>query len=151
MTGEVDSPDALVHTAEDEVRRGADFVKVMASGGALTPGSDPRRCQFEAPALTHLVARAHALGRRVAAHAHATASIRASLAAGVDTIEHATFLAPGDGGAPVLDEAVLAQLVRSRTTVVPTLAPVHGAVQAGRRTRLSRPSSSPAYEGRCCH
>jgi len=58
----------------------------------------------------------------------------------VDTIEHATFLSPGDGGEPVLDEAVLAQLVRTRTTVVPTLAPVHGAAQAGRRTSLLGPS-----------
>ena len=140
MNGAVDSPDALVHTAEDEVRRGADFVKVMASGGALTPGSDPRRGQFEAPALTRLVARAHALGRRVAAHAHATASIRDSLAAGVDTIEHATFLSPGDGGEPVLDGAVLARLVSTRTTVVPTLAPLHGAAHAGRRTNLLGPS-----------
>ena len=136
MNGAVDSPDALVSTAEDEVRRGADFVKVMASGGALTPGSDPRRRQFEAPALARLVACAHALGRRVAAHAHATASIRDSLAAGVDTVEHATFLSPGDGGAPVLDEAVLARLVSTGTTVVPTLAPIHSAAQAGRRTSL---------------
>ena len=140
MNGEVDSPDALVNTAEEEVRRGACFVKVMASGGALTPGSDPRRCQFEAPALARLVACAHALGRRVAAHAHATASIRDSLAAGVDTIEHATFLSPGDGGEPVLDGAVLARLVSTRTTVVPTLAPLHGAAHAGRRTNLLGPS-----------
>jgi imidazolonepropionase-like amidohydrolase len=137
MQGEVDGPEALVATAEDEVGRGADFVKVMASGGSLTPGSDPRRRQFEAPALVRLVSRAHALGRRVSAHAHATASIGDCLDSGVDTIEHATFLSPDDGGVPLLDEAVVARLAGSGVTVVPTLAPVHVAAQSGRATSLA--------------
>ena len=136
MNGEVDGPDELVSTAEEQVRRGADFVKVMASGGTMTPGSDPRHCQFEAHALARLVTRAHTLGRRVAAHAHATASIRDCLASGVDTIEHATFLSPGDGGVPLLDETVLAQLVSAGATVVPTLIPIHIAAQAGRQMSL---------------
>jgi imidazolonepropionase-like amidohydrolase len=137
MNGEVDGTEALVATAEEEVGRGADFVKVMASGGSLTPGSDPRRRQFDSEALARLVTRSHALGRRVAAHAHATASIGDCLDGGVDTIEHATFLSPDDGGVPLLDEAVLARLVGSGVTVVPTLVPVHVAAQAGRATSLA--------------
>jgi imidazolonepropionase-like amidohydrolase len=141
MGGEVGDEQTLLATAAEEVRRGADFVKVMASGGALTPGSNPRMRQFAADSLTHLVGQAHTAGRRVAAHAHATASIADCLAAGVDTIEHATFLSPDDGGVPVLDEEILGRLVATRTTVVATLTPIHRAahVGAGRRSGLLQP------------
>jgi imidazolonepropionase-like amidohydrolase len=90
---------------EDDIRRqvranaaaGADLIKVMASGGQSTPGgAGMSDSQFTTEQLTALVDEAHRLGLPVAAHAHGLDSIESAIAAGVDTIEHCTFLAgPG--------------------------------------------------------
>lgn len=78
----------LRSAVRDLHRDGADFVKVMATGGMMTPGSDPYAAQYSADALSQLVAEAHAHGMRVAAHALSTQGARAAVEAGVDTIEH---------------------------------------------------------------
>jgi imidazolonepropionase-like amidohydrolase len=76
--------------------RGVDVVKVMASGGFVTPGTDTFGVQFGAEDLRVLVGAAHEAGLPVLAHAHSVASIEAALAAGVDGIEHYTGIS-GDG------------------------------------------------------
>lgn len=95
--GEVDGDRAM----RDMVRRnadvGADVIKVMASGGHLTPGSAAMwEPQFSRRQLATIVAEAHGLGLPVAAHAHGTASIVDAVSAGVDTIEHCAWLV-GEG------------------------------------------------------
>jgi imidazolonepropionase-like amidohydrolase len=80
----------------DQIRRnkaaGADLVKVMASGGALTPTGPPMwAAQFTAAQLAHIVATAHGQQLPVAAHAHGTATIADCVAAGVSTIEHCSW------------------------------------------------------------
>lgn len=91
---------------------GADVVKVMVTGGNVTPGSLPHESQLDAGAVRSLVRTAHELGLPVAAHAHGTGGIAAALEAGVDTIEHATFMsAEGIARDPELVE----RLVRSGT------------------------------------
>ncbi len=72
--------------------RGVDVVKVMVSGGNITPGSLPWESQFDQAALRALVEHAHAAGIPVAAHAHGAAALRACVAAGVDAVEHCTFM-----------------------------------------------------------
>ncbi|MEO6586284.1 MAG: amidohydrolase family protein, partial [Knoellia sp.] len=72
--------------------RGVDVVKVMVSGGNITPGSLPWESQFDLAALRVLVQHAHAAGIPVAAHAHGAAALRACVAAGVDAVEHCTFM-----------------------------------------------------------
>ena len=74
-------------------REGVDFIKVMATGGMLTPGSNPAAAQFSASELAACVQEAHRLGRRVAAHVLCSAGVRAAVAAGVDTIEHCWSIA----------------------------------------------------------
>jgi imidazolonepropionase-like amidohydrolase len=69
-------------------REGVDFIKIMATGGMLTPGSNPAAVQFSTGELAACVEEAHRLGRRVAAHVLCSAGVRAAVAAGVDTIEH---------------------------------------------------------------
>ena len=64
----------------------------MASGGNITAGSLPWESQFDEAALRLLVEAAHGAGIRVAAHAHGAAALRASVMAGVDAIEHCTFM-----------------------------------------------------------
>jgi imidazolonepropionase-like amidohydrolase len=67
---------------------GVDVIKVMATGGMMTPGSDPYRVQYTADELSELVRAAHERGRPVAAHVLCTAGLLNVIAAGVDTIEH---------------------------------------------------------------
>jgi imidazolonepropionase-like amidohydrolase len=71
--------------------RGVDVIKIMASGGTLTPGSRQELSQFDAAAMRAAVDEAHRLGLPVTAHAHGTPAIADALAAGVDGMEHVTF------------------------------------------------------------
>lgn len=95
--GEVDGERAARELVRRNAAAGADVIKVMASGGHLTPGGahmwEP---QFSARELAAIVAEAHALGLPVAAHAHGVESIAAAVSAGVDTVEHCSWLA-GEG------------------------------------------------------
>ena len=75
----------------EHVERGVDVIKVMASGGEMTPGSHPHEPQFGPAELRAAVEEAHRFGLPVAAHAHPVEAIRNALDAGVDGIEHCTF------------------------------------------------------------
>ncbi|QNE21037.1 amidohydrolase family protein [Kribbella qitaiheensis] len=124
MGGEASGLDELRRAVRERAERGADLVKIMASGGVNTPGTDPAASQFTSEELTAVVQEAHTLGLPVTAHAHSLESIRNALTAGVDGIEHCSFIA-GDG--MVVDSSVVSQLVSSRTAVCPTLGMVPGA------------------------
>lgn len=77
---------------------GVDFVKVMATGGGMTPGTNPRAPQFTVEELSAIVTEARRMGgRHVAAHCHATQGIRNAVEAGIRTIEHCSWLHPEDG------------------------------------------------------
>jgi len=91
MGGEAGGVDGVRTAVRDHAARGVDVIKVMATGGDLSAGSAPQDCQYGAEELAALVQEAHGLGLPVAAHAHGTAGIAASMHAGVDTIEHCTF------------------------------------------------------------
>ncbi|HEY5848236.1 MAG TPA: amidohydrolase family protein [Microlunatus sp.] len=71
--------------------QGVDVIKIMATGGQLTPGSHQHLAQFTAEELAAAVEEAHRLGLPITAHAHATAGIENAVAAGVDGLEHASF------------------------------------------------------------
>jgi imidazolonepropionase-like amidohydrolase len=126
LGGIAEDESTLLDLLRHEIDRGADVIKIMATGGAMTPSSDPSRPQFAPEVLEGAVDLAHSLGRPVAAHALSRGGIQDALAAGVDTLEHGTFL--GDDGAHV--HAADVELMRtSRTVLTPTLATV-----AARRT-----------------
>ncbi len=76
----------------ERAQRGVDVLKVMVSGGRMTPGSDPSVSQFTLASLRVLRAEAHRAGLATAAHAHGVDAIEGALLAGFDTIEHATFM-----------------------------------------------------------
>jgi imidazolonepropionase-like amidohydrolase len=84
----------------ERAERGVDVIKVMASGGNMTPGPLPYEPQFGAGALRAIVEEAHCLGLPVLAHAHSAKSIAGAVAAGVDGIEHATFMTADGVDAP---------------------------------------------------
>jgi imidazolonepropionase-like amidohydrolase len=75
----------------ERAEHGVDVIKVMASGGFITPGSSGFVPQYDRDQLRTIVDEAHRHGLPVTAHAHSTASIAAALDAGVDGIEHCTF------------------------------------------------------------
>ena len=83
----------VVKAVREQVAAGADVIKIMATGAVLAPAHErPGVAQFTTDELRAAVDAAHALGRRVAAHAHGIDGIRRSVDAGVDTIEHGTHL-----------------------------------------------------------
>jgi imidazolonepropionase-like amidohydrolase len=90
----------------------------MASGGAMTAGTDVQDCQFTAEELRAVVDEAHRLGLPVTAHAHPTAAVENALAAGVDGIEHCSCMSASGIHAP---PALAARLAASGTYVSPTL------------------------------
>ena len=79
-------------TVEQLLAEANEFIKIMASGGGLMPGTRPADADFPYGLMREAVAVAHANGRTVAAHCHATESIRRAVRAGVDIIEHASFV-----------------------------------------------------------
>lgn len=95
LRGEVQGADQIRAALADRVERGVDAVKIMASGGMNTPGTDPAAAAFAEEDLRLMVGLAHAAGLRVAVHAHAAAAIDLAVAIGVETLEHATYVTPG--------------------------------------------------------
>jgi imidazolonepropionase-like amidohydrolase len=118
LGGEATGPEQLRAAVRRRAEKGADVIKIMASGGAMTPGSDTMSPQFTADELAAAVAEAHTLGLPITAHAHALTAVRQALAAGVDGIEHCTCLTP-DG--VVIDDDLLAALAGSGIAVCGTL------------------------------
>jgi imidazolonepropionase-like amidohydrolase len=76
---------------------GADFIKLMASGGRMTPGSDPASPQYDVQELQAICEEAHAEGRKVAAHVLSAEAAKRCLAAGVDHLEHCEWQRPEGG------------------------------------------------------
>jgi len=79
---------ALREAVRERAERGADLVKIMTTGGVVTPATDIRACQFSLDEVKAVVEEAHRLGLPVTAHAHALAGVQQCVAAGVDGIEH---------------------------------------------------------------
>lgn len=92
-----DSEEEVLKAVRTVVAMGVDWVKVCATGGGLTPGSNVRRAQYSAETLTALVQDAHRLGRKVAAHAHGTEGIMNCAVAGTDSIEHCSWMEEEEG------------------------------------------------------
>ncbi len=122
---EADGPEDLRKAVREQIKAGADVIKMMATGGILTKGVDPGAAQLNAEELTAGVEEARKAGRRTATHAQGKEGILNSLRAGVDSIEHGIFL----------DDEAIALMVKSKSCLVPTLSPpdriLKGGVKAG--------------------
>ncbi len=114
MYRQADGPWEVAKAVREQVKAGADAIKVMATGAIMAPANErPGQAQYRPHELQAAVETAHGLGRRVAAHAHGIEGIRNAVAAGVDTIEHGTYLHQ--------DPAVAAHMAERGTALVPTL------------------------------
>ena len=86
--GVADGIAAVQHKVRENIKYGADLIKVCATGGVLSLGDNPQHSQYTLDEMKAIVADAHRLGRKVAAHAHGAEGIRWAAEAGVDSIEH---------------------------------------------------------------
>jgi len=90
--GVADGPWAARAKVREVVKYGADVIKICASGGVLSKGDQPGTPQFTLEEMQAIAEEAHKLGRKVAAHAHGTQSIKDAIRAGIDSIEHSSLI-----------------------------------------------------------
>ena len=90
--GVADGPWAARTKVREVIKYGADLIKICASGGVLSKGDQPGAPQYTLEEMTAIAEEAHKLGRKVAAHAHGTQSIKDAIRAGIDSIEHASLI-----------------------------------------------------------
>jgi imidazolonepropionase-like amidohydrolase len=118
LGGSAHGVDSLRAAVREHADHGVDVVKVMASGGMLTLGTDVFGVQFTPDELRTVVDETHAAGLRILAHCHSEAGARHAVAAGVDGLEHASMLTPEGIAAP---DDLIAEIARRGLTVDPTL------------------------------
>jgi imidazolonepropionase-like amidohydrolase len=109
--GVADGIEAVQHKTREIIKYGADLIKICATGGVLSHGDNPQASQYTLEEMKAIVADAHRLGRKVAAHAHGAQGILWASEAGVDSIEHGSYI----------DDAAIAEMKKNGTYLVPTL------------------------------
>ncbi len=109
--GVADGIAAVQHKVRENIKYGSDLIKICATGGVLSKGDDPQASQYTLEEMKAIVADAHRLGRKVAAHAHGAQGILWASEAGVDSIEHGSYI----------DDAAIAEMKKNGTYLVPTL------------------------------
>ena len=109
--GAADGVEQVQHKTREIIKYGADLIKVCATGGVLSKGDDPNASQYTLEEMKAIVADAHRLGRKVAAHAHGAQGVIWASEAGVDSVEHGHLM----------NDAAIATLKKNGTYLVPTL------------------------------
>ncbi|WP_327051871.1 metal-dependent hydrolase family protein [Halomicrococcus gelatinilyticus] len=118
---EADGQAAVKQAAREQLKRGADVVKCMATGGVLTEGALTGAPELDEAELTALVDAASAKRVPTAAHAHGAAGIKNAVRAGISSVEHATFM----------DREAAELMAEEGTYWVPTAKALHGIIEAG--------------------
>ena len=109
--GVADGVPAVIAKTREIIKYGADCIKIAATGGVLSKGDSPGAEQFSDDEIRAIISEAHRLGRKVAAHAHGAAGIKQAVQAGVDSIEHGSFI----------DDEAIDMMKQHGTYLVPTL------------------------------
>jgi imidazolonepropionase-like amidohydrolase len=113
MYREADGVDEVRKAAREQLKAGADLIKVLATGAVLSPGEKPGAATFEMEEIRAAVVEAAKVGKIVAAHAHGIEGIRNAVEAGAKTIEHGTYLNQ--------DPRVMERMAKEEIFLVPTL------------------------------
>jgi imidazolonepropionase-like amidohydrolase len=117
-----DGADDCRKAVREQIREGADFIKICTTGGIMSQRGYPNEVQFSSEELNAIVSESHDHGRKVASHAQGLNGIIKAVRGGVDTIEHGTYL----------DEETCDEMVRRGTFLIPTLSIIHKiATEAG--------------------
>jgi imidazolonepropionase-like amidohydrolase len=125
LGGEADGVDGVRAAVRAHAERGVDVIKVMATGGELTPTTRPDEVSYGPAELRAAATEAHRLGLPITAHAHAVAGVRNAVEAGFDMVEHGTFMAAG-GDTARADDAVIDAMLRAGVVVSATMGAVPG-------------------------
>ena len=134
--GVADGVAAVQHKVRENIKYGADVIKVCATGGVLSLGDNPQHAQYTLEEMKAIVADAHRLGRKVAAHAHGAEGIRWAAEAGVDSVEHGSYI----------DDPAIAAMKEHGTYLVPTLYLGDWMIDNAGLTRLPAPLLAKAQE-----
>jgi imidazolonepropionase-like amidohydrolase len=112
---EANGPDDVRQAAREQIKAGADIVKLMATGGVMTPGVEPGSEQLTEEEMRAGVEEAHKAGKKTATHAMGTRGILNALRAGIDSIEHGVYL----------DEEAVAMMAAKAIPLIPTISALY--------------------------
>ena len=116
-----DGIDDVIKAVREQVHAGADLVKVMATGGVMTPGVDPEDAHYSAEELAAGIAEGHRFHKPCASHAQGTEGILNAVRGGIDSVEHGIFMS----------EKCVEEMLERRTYLVPTLSALENILRAG--------------------
>jgi len=112
---EANGPDDVRRAAREQIKAGADIIKLMATGGVLTPGVEPGSEQLTEEEMRAGIEEAHKAGKKTATHAMGTRGIMNALRAGIDSIEHGVYL----------DEEAVAMMAEKSIPLIPTISALY--------------------------
>ena len=133
--GVADGPEALRAKVRDNIKYGADVIKVCATGGVLSLNADVDSPQLTQAELDAIVDEAHSRKRKVAAHAHGAEGAKRAIRAGVDSVEHGSFL----------DDEALELMKKKATFYVPTAMALRGVRERFEKGLLA-PAQVPKFK-----
>jgi len=127
--GVADGSAAVMKKVREVIKYGADLIKFCATGGVLSFRDDPQASQYTLQEMQTIVTEAHRLGRKVAAHAHGGDGIKMAVTAGVDSIEHGSYI----------DAEAMKMMKERGTWLVPTLYLADWFLENAERIRVPAP------------
>lgn len=113
-----DGTDEVIKGVREQIHAGSDFVKIMATGGVMTPGVNPMDAHYSAEEMAAGIGEAARFSKHTASHAMATKGILNAVRGGITSIEHGTFM----------DDECVEEMLKRGTFLVPTLAPMQGLI-----------------------
>ena len=122
----VDGPDAMRKAVREEIKHGADWIKLAATGGVMSAADDPRAQAFTDEEFRAAVDEAHRHGRKVTVHAIGAGGLKAALRAGVDCIEHGVLI----------DDEAIAMMKQRNVPLVPTIYVLDYIIEQGEKTGI---------------
>lgn len=146
LGGETDGLEGVQLAVRERKKAGVDWIKVMATGGNMTPGTNVFAAQYSVEELRAIVAEAHRLELKVTAHAHGIEGIKSVVDANVDMIEHCSFQTP-DG--PVKDDQVILAIARSGIAVSPTINGAFAKERNEARWHMRKTLMKSFFDARC--
>lgn len=135
----LDGPEGMRKAVREEIKHGADWIKLAVTGGVMSAGDDPRAQAFTDEELRAAVDETHRHGRRITVHAIGTGGIKAALRAGVDCVEHGTLV----------DDEAIALMKERGIPLVPTIYVLDYIIEEGERRGIpaDRIAKAKALQG----
>jgi imidazolonepropionase-like amidohydrolase len=133
-TRTADGVDEIRRVIREEVKYGADWIKVMATGGVISSGDNPNLAAYTDDELRAAVDETHRLGRKITVHAIGTVGTKAAVKAGVDCVEHGALI----------DDETIALMKQRGTWLVPTLYVLDYVIDSGPQMGMSAQSVTKA-------